>query len=403
MAKKKKFSSVQEFAVEILRRNSSQRVALLREHYASLNHPDLASIVTNNFPKPDSTSAPSPLATMKTAVTKSQADPRTPQRDVLKAQQKVKSAKKNLESKTKPETPQNKGSVPQKMTTNPQNGFQEPKAKMPQKNKLEHLSHVPALESEKQQVCGGRKRTKNGSVSSSAVFGVGGGLGLDQACSSGLGSWEAAPFPNRKDRDTSSSPNLIHGRSTKLCKAAVQEREREKKTFTTSEMLQGQRENHQTPSPSGQPTSSFPSILTDIIGDTSILNDLLKPKSRGAQERGTPKTPPALSSASVNSSLTTPPPSRINLNSRSGSADIFDSLSSPKSNKPANQQLHSKTSHKDFWDILNEGNEEAINRLTDPAEVQRVCINTNFAARSRSEEEDSKSLWKSNEKFLWKK
>ncbi|XP_036954302.1 DNA excision repair protein ERCC-6-like 2 isoform X2 [Acanthopagrus latus] len=398
MAEKFKFPSVHQFAVEILRRDSAQRLAWLRQYYSSLNHPDLANTVTNNFPQPDSAQTSSSAST-KTAATKSEVDSRTPPKDVLKAKVRPKYAQK------KPEIPQNNGFMPQNKPRNPQNDVQEPqkKQKIPRKNVHEPLSDVPSLDSEEQEerVCSarGHKRTKKGSVSSSGAFRAGGGLGSDKASSSGLGSGEAAAFLNRTDRDTPSSADLSHGRSTTLSKPTAQEREQEQKLSSkTSEPFQGQREKPHTASPPMQApsTSSRHSFLTDLIGDTSILDDLLKPKSKGEQHRGTPKTPPAASSVSVRTS-------RIPLNSDSGSADLLDTLSSPRShNTLPTQQAASKRSRKDFWDILNEGNEESINRLTDPAEVKRVCISTKFADRSRSGEEESKSLWKTNDKFLWK-
>lgn len=412
-----KFPSFHQFAVEILRGNSTQRLTWLREYYTSLNHPDLAHTVTKTFPQPDSaqtssSSTATSSTSTKTAATKSHTNPRTPQKHVPEARKRPKHTQKNPEPKTKPEKPQNNVSVPQKKPRNPQNDVQDPqkKQKLPQKNVVELLSDVPSLESEEQEetvgIARGHKRTKRGSVSSSGAFRAGGGLGLDRGSSSGLGSVEAAAFLNRTDRDTPSSPDLSHGRSTSLSKPAAQGREEKQKLSSkTSETFQGQRENPQTASPPEQATStsSHRSFLTDLIGDTSILNDLLKPKPRGALQRGTPKTPPALSSVSVGTCLNTPSPSRITLNADSGSARLIDSLSSPKSNTPPTHQAASRGSCKDFWDILNEGNEERINRLTDPAEVQRVCINTNFAAKSVSAEEDSKSFWKTNEKFLWKK
>uniref|UniRef100_A0A8C9X0Z4 Uncharacterized protein n=1 Tax=Sander lucioperca TaxID=283035 RepID=A0A8C9X0Z4_SANLU len=253
MAETFKFPSVHQFAVEIVRGNSSQRLAWLRQYYTSLNHPDLANTVTNNFPQPDSAQTSSLNTTSLTSTitaAKSHTHTKTPQKHVPKAKRKPKDTHKNTEPKTK---------------------------------------------------------------------------------------------------DIPSSPDLSHGRSTTLSKPTAQGREQKQKLPSrTSATFQGQRENRQTSSPPEQAasTSSHCSLLTDLIGDTSILDDLLKPKPRGVVSKG---------------------------------------------------------SRKDFWDILNEGNEESINRLTDPAEVQRVCINTNFAARGRSGEEDSKSLWKTNEKFLWKK
>ncbi|XP_037634320.1 DNA excision repair protein ERCC-6-like 2 isoform X2 [Sebastes umbrosus] len=422
MAEKFKFPSVHQFAVEIVRGNSTQRLAWLRQYYTSLNHPDLANTVANNFPQPDSAQTSSSTATSPTSTktaAKSHTHARTSQKDVVKAKRKPKYTQKSPEPKTKPETPQCNVSVQQKKSRHPQNDVPEPQTKhrnplndvpspeKKQKNVLEPLR----LESEEQEetVCNarGHKRTKRGSVSSPGALRAGGGLGLDRASSSGLGSGEAAAFQSCTDRRIPSSPDLSHGRSTTLSKPAAKGREQERKSSPrrTGETFQGQRESPQTSSPPEKATSTSRrrSLLTDLIGDTSILDDLLKPKPKGAQQMGAPKTPPALPSVAVSTRLTTPSPSRIGLNTDSGSAGLIDSLSFPNSNKPSKHQLAPKGSRKDFWDILNEGNEESINRLTDPAEVQRVCVNTNFAARGRSGgEEESKSLWKTNDKFLWK-
>uniref|UniRef100_A0A4W6CKF6 Excision repair cross-complementation group 6-like 2 n=1 Tax=Lates calcarifer TaxID=8187 RepID=A0A4W6CKF6_LATCA len=332
MAEKFKCPSVHQFAVEILSRNSSQRLAWLRQYYTSLNYPDLANTVTKHFPHSDSaqtssTSAASSSTSTKTAATKSHTETRTPQKDVAKATRKPKYTQKNLGPKPQPEILQNH--VPQTNPKNPQNDVLEPqkKQKISQKNALEPPSNVSSPESEGQE---------------------------ETVC------------------NTPSSPDLSHGRSTMSSKPAAQGKEREQESSSRiKETFQGQRENSRTPSPPQQApsTSSNRSFLTDLIGDTSILDDL------------------------------------ITLSTDSG---LLDSLSSPSSHTSTTHQVStpvqaSKGGRKDFWDILNEGNEESINRLTDPAEVQRVCVNTNFLARSRSEEEESKSLWKTNEKFLWKK
>ncbi|KAM3611776.1 uncharacterized protein V6R79_024098 [Siganus canaliculatus] len=400
MAEKFQFPSAHQFAVEILRRTSDQRLAWLQQYYTSLNHPDLADVILNNFPQPDSAQTSSSSAT-KTAATKSHADTRCPQKDVLQAKKKPKDIQKKPELKTKPHPPQNNVPVPQKMQREPQNDVPErpKKQKISRKNVVEPLNDLPSPESEERvesvSTARGQKRTKRSSVSASGAFRGGGGLGLDQACSSGLGSGEAAAFLNLTDRDIPSSADLSHGRSTPSSKPTGQERKQEQKWYSrTSEILQDRTEYphaHSLPKQDTSP-SGHHSLLTDLIGDTSILSDLFKPKSREAQQKGTPKTP---SSLAVSTCLVMPPISSITPSNPSGSADI--------ENTAASCQRPSKASCKDFWDILNEGNEECINRLTDPAEVQRVCINTNFAARRKSGENESKSLWKTNEKFLWKK
>ncbi|XP_054630698.1 DNA excision repair protein ERCC-6-like 2 isoform X2 [Dunckerocampus dactyliophorus] len=219
------------------------------------------------------------------------------------------------------------------------------KRRKSQKNVQEPPSDVPTVDTEQQveAVCKsrGHKRTKKTSVSACGAFRAVGGLGGDQDSSSGsLESLESAS--------------------------------------KTIDRAEEQTEHSQ------ERTSCRRSILTELLGDTSILDDLLKPKSRSTQHRGSPPKPsPSLSSTGLAAS----PPPRHTINPHS-----HDSLSSQQS----------RGSRKDFWDILNEGNEESINRLTDLEEVQRVCVSTTIAARAHSVEE-SKSLWKTNDKFLWKR
>ncbi|XP_060894756.1 DNA excision repair protein ERCC-6-like 2 isoform X1 [Labrus mixtus] len=401
MAGKFRFPSVHQFAKEILQRDSAQRLDWLRRYYTSLNHPDLAETVTSNFPRPDlaqafSSSSSSSSTSTKTAATRST---RTPQKDVTKAKKRPKYTKRNPETEMEQNIPQNNVSAPQKKSRNPLNDVREPhkKQKSQQKNVVERLSDVSGLESEEQEedVCSARgyKGTKRGSVSTSGAFRTGGGLGLDQASSSGLGSGEAAAFLSHTHRDIPSSPDLSHGRSSVMSKPTARGSEREQKLSSrTGKPFQGQGEN---PSPASKATSpsSDRSFLTDLIGDTSVLDDLLKPKPRGAQQQRTPKPPSAPSSTSESKHLTNPSPSALRTDSGSAQSDT-----------PLTHQAVSKGNRKDFWDILNEGNEESINRLTDPAEVQRVCINTNFKVKKRPEgEEERKTLWKTNDKFLWKK
>uniref|UniRef100_A0A7N6B9Q0 Excision repair cross-complementation group 6-like 2 n=1 Tax=Anabas testudineus TaxID=64144 RepID=A0A7N6B9Q0_ANATE len=274
MAEKFKFPSVYQFALEIKKRNSTQRLAWLRQYYTSLDHADLANMITKSFPQPDSAHTSSSSAATPSTST----------------------------------------------------------------------------------------QTATGSVSSSGAFRAGGGLGVDRANSSGLGYGEVAAVLNHSDRDSPSSPDLSHGMSNTLSKPTAQGRQQEQKSSSrTRETFQEQTENSQTASAPEQAPSS---------------------------------------SSNLSTHLATSSQSRITVNT--------DSLSSSSSHTQATRQVHSpvqasKRGRKDFWDILNEGNEESINRLTDPAEVQRVCINTNVLIRNRPTEEESKSLWRTNEKFLWKK
>ncbi|XP_051949985.1 DNA excision repair protein ERCC-6-like 2 isoform X2 [Xyrauchen texanus] len=106
-------------------------------------------------------------------------------------------------------------------------------------------------------------------------------------------------------------------------------------------------------------TKNNNSLISDLIGDTSILNDLFKSKKK--------------------------------------------SVGQPREATTSTCTERAKSRGKDFWDILNEGNEESINKLTDLSEVEKICKSVNVSAMSRNNEKTKGSqLWKKNEKFLWK-
>ncbi|TSL10194.1 DNA excision repair protein ERCC-6-like 2 [Bagarius yarrelli] len=115
-------------------------------------------------------------------------------------------------------------------------------------------------------------------------------------------------------------------------------------------------------SPFSTDNNSHTTLISDLIGDTSILDDLFKHK-KGADR---PK------SASV----------------------------AP----PTSPTQRTKNRRKDFWDILNEGNEESINKLTDLSQVEKLCKSVDVRRKSTSGSPvESSQLWKKNEKFLWKR
>ncbi|KAL7828409.1 hypothetical protein SRHO_G00320430 [Serrasalmus rhombeus] len=101
-------------------------------------------------------------------------------------------------------------------------------------------------------------------------------------------------------------------------------------------------------------------LVSDLIGDTSILDDLFKPK-RGVDRPKAASAP----------------------------------LPSPTE--------RTKNRGKDFWDILNEGNEDSINKLTDLSQVEKLCRSVSVSGRPKSEKLESSQLWKKNEKFIWKR
>lgn len=388
MAEQLKFPSVREFATEIVRRDSPRRLSLLREYYTSLNHSDVTTTITETFPEPDSaqttsTTATSPSST-KTAARNRHSGTKNQQKESLRTAKSLKSAQRNLKARTKPESPQSNKALPQIRSRNLQNDDLEPpkKQKILQKNVQDPLRDVPEAEEQEEMVSrgGGHKRTMKSRVSSSPAHRTDGGLGVNQASSSGLESGEAAASLSRTHRDTPSPSDLSRRRS----KPAGQETEKESKPLLST------RENSQPAS-----TSCHQSLLKDLIGDTSILDDILKPKAKCSQQQNTPETRPA-STAPLSTRLVISPPSSLTSDTDSRSRV----QTAPQVAAPVQE---TKSSRKDIWDILNEGNEESINRLTDPEELQRVCVNASFAASRFPKQTESRSLWKTNEKFLWKK
>ncbi|XP_007497994.3 DNA excision repair protein ERCC-6-like 2 isoform X1 [Monodelphis domestica] len=99
--------------------------------------------------------------------------------------------------------------------------------------------------------------------------------------------------------------------------------------------------------------------VVDLLGDTSILDDLFK------SHEDSPTQLPR------------------------------KALSKPEE-KP-------KQRPRDFWDILNEQNDDSLSKFTDLAVIEMLCEKAPLATATKQNEELEMSLWKSNENFLWKK
>ncbi|NXQ85584.1 ER6L2 protein, partial [Nyctibius grandis] len=97
----------------------------------------------------------------------------------------------------------------------------------------------------------------------------------------------------------------------------------------------------------------------DLLGDTSILSDLFGNDGNGPTE----------------------PPRRF----------------------PLGQVEKSKERPKDFWDMLNEQDEESLRKLTDIAVIEKLCERAPHSPVTEEREVCENSLWKKNENFLWKK
>ncbi|NWT14698.1 ER6L2 protein, partial [Vireo altiloquus] len=99
--------------------------------------------------------------------------------------------------------------------------------------------------------------------------------------------------------------------------------------------------------------------FVDLLGDTSILDDIFR-------------------------------------NDRSGSTGSPKRFFSGQAEK-------SKGRPKDFWDMLNEQNEESLGKLTDIAVIEKLCERAPHATVAEEKEVCESSLWKKNENFIWKK
>ncbi|XP_048788081.1 DNA excision repair protein ERCC-6-like 2 isoform X2 [Lagopus muta] len=70
---------------------------------------------------------------------------------------------------------------------------------------------------------------------------------------------------------------------------------------------------------------------------------------------------------------------------------------------PSGQIEKSKERPKDFWDMLNEQNEESLRKLTDMTVIEELCERAPHPPVTEKREVCENSLWKKNENFLWRK
>ncbi|MFT7811799.1 DNA excision repair protein ERCC-6-like 2 isoform X1 [Arapaima gigas] len=165
--------------------------------------------------------------------------------------------------------------------------------------------------------------------------------------------------------EATSEPVLLAGPSNSLCAKSVKPAPTIAPTQDLPVPLHGSRtlcgdENPPATTPStASKVRIHQHLLSDLIGDTSILDDLFQRRPKTAQPTSQP--------ASVHVD-------------------------------------RSKRRCRDVWDILDEGNEECINKLTDVTQVDMICKKVTVATRAKNtENNDGTQLWRKNEKFLWKK
>lgn len=283
------FNSVRDFAEEILKNDSEQRLSRLRSFY-SQKSPELKNIIRKTFPKAIEPEPPPP-STARQRPTSKRAHPISPLKTQVEVPTpEVEDGRKTLKKKKVGETETSEVHLhcSTDLTHN--------KIKMPSTDKFSSSTsgHVP------QRSCAPVEESKTNITTSSQAF---------------------------KDKEYASRSSRV---STDGCVA----------------------------SSSTQTNSS--NQITDLIGDTSILDDLFKPKRKTVDQ----------------------------------ARDVKASTCTERA----------KSKGKDFWDILNEGNEESINKLTDLTEVEKICNSASVAAKSKSNQKTENSqLWKKNEKFLWKR
>lgn len=280
MAKFFRVKSVQEFAEELVRSSSAQRLSKLCVFY-SHSSPELADIIQKTFPKP--------VTELKLSVA-------PPTAACSIARQNPSSKRTLLKSVQRPHDEADTRTSQKKRRIKAQSD----------KDAHHH--------------CDGQTELQNNCLSLSDS--------------------------GRSPRETSKNIYPHSQRNTRTCHSFT--------TASTTDLLPFTRDDQADKNPNSI-------LLSNLIGDTSILDDLFKQKRSVDQ--------PKLSTATIPS-----PIERI------------------------------KNRGKDFWDILNEGNEESINKLTDLSQVEKICRSVYVSAKSKCESQlESSQLWKKNENFLWKR
>ncbi|MCJ8735006.1 hypothetical protein PDJAM_G00241900 [Pangasius djambal] len=284
MAKFFRAMSVQEFAEELVKSSSAQRLSKLCEFY-SHSSPELTDIIRKTFPKP--VTEPKPSISPLTAACRMSRQRPTSKRTLLNSVQ-------------KPHDEAETGASHKKRRTKAQSA--------------KDVHHHCVGQAEFEKDC--------------------------------MSLPDSGRSPRGKSFRTSTDIHPHSQKNANTCSSST--------TTSTTESSPFSRDDQ-------ADQNSNPTLISDLIGDTSILDDLFKQKR--SADRPKPATAP---------------------------------IPSPTE--------RTKNRAKDFWDILNEGNEESINKLTDLSRLEKVCRSVNVCARSRSESQlESSQLWKKNEKFLWKR
>ncbi|XP_062310171.1 DNA excision repair protein ERCC-6-like 2 [Osmerus eperlanus] len=340
--------SALKFADEVLRRTSAQRLSQLRHYYSSQGS-QLAAVVRENYPEPES-------------------------------------ARPKPEETSRPSTSSSSSLKHRKSSKRSHKGDKTPHYAVP-----EYSREVLTPEAEEEEKCHeakGEKKVQRRDLGSQTLRTAASSSSPFQPKGSGaLGLGESDTDLDPRDRPPPSSQVAREAEAVNVQRPA---------------------------------TPPCWKVLTELIGDTSILDDLFRTKPRTTEQRRPHESPTTRAVTVVTPQRAPPPLSQADPKPPSPpvGSPLSHTPSTPspgRTSRPVAPPSHavaaprrprerSTGSRKDFWDILSEGNEESINRLTDLAEVERVCGRTKVPAEARrGEQRGSAALWKSNDRFLWKK
>ncbi|CAL8249268.1 unnamed protein product [Merluccius merluccius] len=382
MASRLGVSSVRCFAEEVLSSSSSQRLSWLRQYYTSLHRLDLTDLVADLFREPSAAQSAAPVRPGRRR-SRCPPAPKPTKRGAKGSPQEARG------ESTAGETPL---SEPHKSPRIPRGGV--------------------AASAAQEAVGGGaarerKKRTQRASVSSA---GASGGPRSDRASGSGglrpaeAGATAAALDP--ADRDAPSSPP---GRRDRSASPPVQRKGARLETSPrpAGAAVGGTDEARPPPPPPREkatpPRSDARSLLTDLIGDTSILDDLFRPAAASGARRRRRRSPTATATPSPTPQRRLRADGSDSPPAASPTAVAHHAASSPHPPPPPRQKP--AAGRRDFWDILNEGSVESLDWLADPAAaLERVRVRTARPAQDPTGGGAAgASLWKTNDKFLWKK
>ncbi|KAL2079540.1 hypothetical protein ACEWY4_025284 [Coilia grayii] len=325
-------ASVQAFANEILKCSSEQRQRMLKQYYSQQN-PDLTDVLTQVFPEPPSAAVkPVTVAAPSSSSSSSSSSTSAALKPLIVA------------------CPSSSSTTSHPPTSSSSSKPVKKKAAL----KFAQTEHAPKRRicsaSEDTEESSGGKKCKMLCPKTSST-----NSGQTQASSSAVSGESKIEILTRSSQSPNVEPNdRLHPKPETRSASATSTEGNHKVT----EVPQGPSTDDQSKNP-----HSSNSLITDLLGDTSILDQLFKPKRK---------------------------------------AECADRSPSASSSLAPHTDRKAKGRSKDLWDILSEGNEESINKLTDLTQIEKICSASTSPVKRDSQSTES-PLWRKNEKFLWKK